>query len=504
MDAMVAHRRAIVPALAGVGADRGRRGCAVGQAVEFEFTRDDRAGEVSLADEVGHDEHFSQFRSDRTTAANRAGTAPPSRRRTPPARKVPCRRIAAAWARLGAPESGFTVEPWPTMSRAAVRMGRRHNEDSERCFWMFFYGTPHPPCHRKRKVTLVYTDASLKWNRHHAISHLSQHRPDRQRGRLRSVDDFHRLVGPVHGRRGHRAHAPRLRSGHHPFRRRRHLRQRPERNFSSPKLSPPAATRSSSPRRSATTWPLTAATNAVASAPSRTIFLPTALTLATESALRRLQDRPHRPAPTPQHRHGTRWTMMPSGKRSISSSTPARSATAGSRSARPSAGCTRASAPLRKRPVTSVQHIYNLLETHPGQALHAAAESARIGTRCFSCACRTPAGCWRASTPPTPCSRRPTTASTGRARGCSTGSRKVDALRFPRRPGPHAWVRLRCCGCSERRTRGLHAAQHLRRGATRRVCPHHRRPGVDATTKWSASRNCQRTNFGVAEEPAEV
>ncbi len=31
---------------------------------------------------------------------------------------------------------------------------------------------------------------------------------------------------------------------------------------------------------------------------------------------------------------------------------------------------------IEKHPVTSVQHIYNLLEPHPGQALHAAAERA--------------------------------------------------------------------------------------------------------------------------------
>ena len=58
---MIARGRAIMPRLARVRAAGDGGGRAIGQTVEVEFARDHRAGEIPLADEVGHDENIADF-----------------------------------------------------------------------------------------------------------------------------------------------------------------------------------------------------------------------------------------------------------------------------------------------------------------------------------------------------------------------------------------------------------------------------------------------------------
>ena len=60
IECVVAHGRAIMPALAGVGA-HGQRG----GGIEAEFARDDGTGKVSLADKIRHDVHVTDRVRDR-------------------------------------------------------------------------------------------------------------------------------------------------------------------------------------------------------------------------------------------------------------------------------------------------------------------------------------------------------------------------------------------------------------------------------------------------------
>ena len=56
---------------------------------------------------------------------------------------------------------------------------------------------------------------------------------------------------------------------------------------------------------------------------------------------------------------------------------------------------------IRRRNPAVVQHIYNLLEQHPGKAIQNSARNA-MRRRCFSSACRIPRACLRANTRRTP------------------------------------------------------------------------------------------------------
>ena len=69
----------------------------------------------------------------------------------------------------------------------------------------------------------------------------------------------------------------------------------------------------------------------------------------------------------------------------------------------------------------AMQMIYNLLEQEPGRDL--IARRARPAPSSSS-GCRTPAGCWRATSLRTTCSRRTTTAATARAAGWSRACRR--------------------------------------------------------------------------------
>src|SRR5687767_476951 len=54
----------------------------------------------------------------KTRASRRLGSSFQKQQAT--SAKTPRRRMAAAWARVGALEAGFTVEPWPTMRSAEL------------------------------------------------------------------------------------------------------------------------------------------------------------------------------------------------------------------------------------------------------------------------------------------------------------------------------------------------------------------------------------------------
>ena len=103
-------------------------------------------------------------------------------------------------------------------------------------------------------------------------------------------------------------------------------------------------------------------------------FSPEALTLATENALRLAQDRPDRPAPAPQHRHGRggrRHDLGNDGQRS----SPSGKVRYHGFALGPAIGWMyEGIRGIERRNVTSVQHIYNLLEPHPGRSIHEAAE----------------------------------------------------------------------------------------------------------------------------------
>ncbi len=73
---------------------------------------------------------------------------------------------------------------------------------------------------------------------------------------------------------------------------------------------------------------------------------------------------------------------------------------------------------IRERAIMSLQHIYNMLEQHPGRALH---------------------------TPPKPHSRQPIIAAIVRAVGCSTASKRSTSCVFSKIPSAR-WVKRRCNG----------------------------------------------------------
>ena len=99
----------------------------------------------------------------------------------------------------------------------------------------------------------------------------------------------------------------------------------------------------------------------------------------------------------------------------------------------PSAGCTKASTCIREREITSMQHIYNMLEQHPGRAIHdAATETGR--RRCFSFACRIHPECLRENTMPRRFSRRAIIARHRPRSWLLNGVKKIEQLRFSKMP----------------------------------------------------------------------
>ena len=101
---------------------------------------------------------------------------------------------------------------------------------------------------------LTYFATEAAPTSHHEIPHLSRHRRPRERSRLRTLDALHRLVGRCHRRAGDRHDAPLARRPwHHLLRRRRCVRQRPQREAARRSISRTPRAKSSTARRSATT-----------------------------------------------------------------------------------------------------------------------------------------------------------------------------------------------------------------------------------------------------------